>query len=56
MESKNTMQKVTLEEVESTNIVDENIDQLAALFPEVIIEDMDGQKINFDALESDQNI
>lgn len=50
MESKITMKKVTLEEGESTNIVEDNIDQLKALFPEVVTEDKDGAQINFNTL------
>jgi len=46
MESKNTMKNVTLEEGESLNIVNENLDALKIIFPEAFTEGF----VNFDTL------
>lgn len=46
MESKNKMEKVTLEEGESLDVVNENLDALKTIFPEAFTED----GVNFDSL------
>lgn len=46
MENKNTMEKVSLEEGESLDIVNENLEALKIIFPEAFTED----GVNFDAL------